>query len=241
MTDALDQARGLLASARRVVAFSGAGVSAESGIPTYRSGPNALWSVEQFEKYANPRGYRAHLPDSYRWYRARAATVAAAKPNPAHEALAKLESRVPELLLVTQNVDGLHVRAGSRNVIELHGNLREARCDGCGHRMSWADTTESPSCPACGGTLRPDVVMFEEMLPEGALEAARDAARHCDVLLSIGTSAQVWPAAELPLLAQRAGAAVLVINPDLTDQPWGHGVLHIEGKAGDVVPALTEW
>jgi NAD-dependent deacetylase len=238
VTSALDRAREVLHSARRVVAFSGAGVSAESGIPTYRSGTDGFWSAQQFERYANPRGYRAHLPDSYRWYRARAAGVAAAQPNPAHLALAQMERTIPELLLVTQNVDGLHVRAGSRNVIELHGHLREARCDTCVSRVPWADAPEEPLC-ACGGMLRPDVVMFEEMLSEAALSRARQASRLCDVLLSIGTSAQVWPAAELPLLAAGAGAWVVVINPDLDGQPTGPRVIALRGRAGEVLPQLA--
>ena len=240
MTSALDRARSALRSAGRVVAFSGAGVSAESGIPTYRTGSDALWSAEKFERYANPRGYRANLPDSYRWYRDRALGVAKAAPNPAHLALVRLESLVPELMVVTQNVDGLHVRAGSRDVVELHGHLREARCDGCDRRVPWAHAPDDPRCAACGGLLRPDVVMFEEMLSEDALTRARDAARRCDVLLTIGTSAQVWPAAELPLIARESGATVIVVNPDLTGQPTGERVIALAGRAGDVLPRLVD-
>jgi NAD-dependent deacetylase len=240
VSSVLDRARDVLRRARRVVAFSGAGVSAESGIPTYRTGSDALWSAEKFERFANPGGYRAHLPDSYRWYRDRAAGVAAAQPNPAHLALVRLESIVPDVLVVTQNVDGLHVRAGSRNVIELHGHLREARCDGCGSRLPWANAPDAPRCNACGGMLRPDVVMFEEMLSEEALSAARNAARRCDVLLSVGTSALVWPAAELPLIAAASGAWVIVINPDLTGQPTGERVIGLRGAAGATLPRLID-
>ena len=239
MTGPLDRAREVLGRARCVVAFSGAGVSAESGIPTYRSGRDALWSAEHFERYANPEGYRAHLPDSWRWYRDRAAGVATALPNAAHHALARLETSIPELLVVTQNVDGLHVRAGSRNVIELHGHLRDARCGECGVRVPWSDAPDDARCAACAGVLRPDVVMFGELLPEAALATARSTARRCDVLLSIGTSAQVWPAAELPLLAAAGGAWVLVINPDLSGQPRGERVIALEGRAGDVLPRLV--
>jgi NAD-dependent deacetylase len=239
VTSGLDRAREIIRAAQRIVAFSGAGVSAESGIPTYRTGSDALWSAEKFERYANPRGYRAHLPDSYRWYRDRAAGVAQAQPNPAHLALVRLEALVPELLVVTQNVDGLHVRAGSRKVIELHGHLREARCDACDRRIPWADAPDDPRCASCGGMLRPEVVMFEEMLPEDALRAARAAARNCDVLLTIGTSAQVWPAAELPLLAAGVGAWVIVVNPDLTGQPAGGRVIALQGRAGDILPQLV--
>ena len=146
MTSLLDRARSALHGARRVVAFSGAGVSAESGIPTYRTGSDALWSAEKFERYANPQGYRAHLPDSYRWYRDRALGVSTARPNPAHQALVRLGSLVPELLVVTQNVDGLHVRAGSRDVVELHGHLREAICRACEVRIPWAEAPDEPRC-----------------------------------------------------------------------------------------------
>jgi NAD-dependent deacetylase len=238
VTPALVRVRDIVRDARSAVAFSGAGVSAESGIATYRTGSDALWSAANFERFANPRGYRANLPDSYRWYRARAAEVAAAQPNPAHVALARLEAIVPEMLVVTQNVDGLHARAGSRNLIELHGHLREARCDRCPARLPWADAPDTPTCPTCGGMLRPDVVMFEEMLSKAALSEARNAARRCDVLLSIGTSAQVWPAAELPLIAATSGAWVIVINPDLAGQPNGDRVIGIQGRAGDIVPRL---
>ena len=240
MTDFIAAARERLRSARRVVAFSGAGVSAESGISTYRSGADGLWSAQHFEKYANPRGYHAHLPDSYRWYRDRARTVAAAQPNAAHLALAALESRVPAVQVVTQNVDGLHLRAGSTQVIELHGHLRDAFCESCGDRVPWAEAPEAPRC-VCGGTMRPAVVMFDEMLPENALSAARDAAESCDVLLTIGTSAQVWPAAELPLIARDAGACVVVVNPDLAGQPDGRNVIRLAGRAAEIVPQLTAW
>lgn len=237
MDDALLRARAVLASARRVVAFSGAGVSAESGIPTYRGDADSLWSAGNFERFANPRGYRRHLPESYRWYRERAIAVARAQPNPAHHSLAQLEARVPDFTLVTQNVDSLHLRAGSKNVIEIHGHLRDARCDDCGRRIPWAQAPDHHDC-VCGGMLRPDVVMFEEMLDERALARAQDAARRAEVLLSIGTSAQVWPAAELPLIAQESGAQVVIVNPDLAGQPAGPSVIGLEGRAGEVLPRL---
>lgn len=239
MSDALRTASELIGDAGRLVVFSGAGVSAESGIPTYRSGKDALWSAADFERYANPRGYHAHLPESYRWYRERALGVARAEPNPAHHAVVALEQIVPHLLVVTQNVDGLHVRAGSRDVIELHGHLREARCDGCRARRPWRETGSDPACPGCAMPLRPDVVMFGEMLDEAELTRARSEAGRCDVLLSIGTSAQVWPAAEMPLIAQAAGAWVVIVNPDLEGQPTGERILHLAGRAGEVLPRLV--
>ena len=236
---AFDQAAEILASARSIVVFTGAGMSAESGIPTYRSGGDALWTSAHFDRYANPDGYREHLPDSYEWYRGRAAAVKAARPNAGHFAIAKLATVVDELTVVTQNVDGLHLRAGSTNVVELHGHLREARCAQCARHLSWDLAPEAPVCDRCGGMLRPCVVMFEEMLDEGVLDAAREAATHCDLLLSVGTSNLVWPARELPLLARDAGARVIIVNTDLWGQPSGEGVLHIQGRAGDVLPSLV--
>ena len=235
----IDEAAALLREAERVVVFTGAGVSAESGIPTYRSGDDAFWTAEKFERYANPRGYRAHLPDSYRWYRERALGVAAAAPNPGHHAVVDLASRVRQLLVVTQNVDGLHIRAGSADVIELHGHLRSARCDGCGIEVQWSDAPDDPCCAGCRGLLRPNVVMFGEMLSETDLERAREAAADCDVLISAGTSNLVWPAKELPDIARAGAAALIIVNPDLTGQPWGHGVVQLEGRAGDLLPRIV--
>jgi NAD-dependent deacetylase len=235
----LDRARTLARAARRVVVFTGAGISAESGIPTYRSGNDALWSSEQFERYANPRGYRAHLPESFEWYRQRALAAAAARPNAGHLAIALLAERVAALTVVTQNVDGLHLRAGSPDVIELHGHLREARCDACDARVAWDVAPGRPSCERCGGMLRPAVVMFEEMLDETTLFRARAVTASCDLLVSVGTSNLVWPARELPMVAHDAGAWVIIVNTDLRGQPAGERVLHVQGRAGDVLPRLT--
>lgn len=236
---ALERGAEILAGARSIVAFTGAGMSAESGIPTYRSGDDALWSSKHFDDYANPTGYREHLPASYEWYRGRARAVASAQPNPGHRAIARLASLVPQIMVVTQNIDGLHLRAGSANVLELHGHLREARCASCEWHIPWDVAPETPVCARCGGMLRPCVVMFEEMLDEGVLDAAREAAERCDLFISVGTSNLVWPARELPLLARDAGAQVLIVNTDLWGQPSGERVLHIEGRAGDVLPALV--
>jgi NAD-dependent deacetylase len=235
----LTDAASILKNVRSVVVFTGAGISAESGIPTYRSGADGLWSAQNMAKYANPRGYRANLPDSYEWYRKRAEGVAAAEPNAGHVAIATMANRVSRLTLVTQNIDGLHHRAGSRDVVELHGNLREARCDDCGLHIPWSDAPSRPVCTTCGGMLRPDVVMFEEMLPVQAMERAQEASSSADMLISVGTSNQVWPAAELPLIARRSGAAVVIVNPDLDGQPVGRRVSYLRGLAGEVLPALV--
>ena len=230
----------LLSTARSVVVFTGAGVSAESGVPTYRSGSDGLWSAQNMQRFANPRGYRANLPESYEWYRARAQGVRAVEPNAAHQAIAELADLVPTLTVVTQHLDNLHQRAGSRNVIELHGHLRTVRCDRCPSRIDWAEAPPTPVCAACGGMLRPEVVMFEEILPEDAVRAAMAAAESCDLLLSVGTSNQVWPAAEIPLVALRSGAAVAIVNPDMEGQPVHQRVAPLVGSAARILPHLLE-
>jgi NAD-dependent deacetylase len=240
MTTPLHEAARLLAGARAVVVFTGAGVSAESGVPTYRSGADGLWSVQNMARYANPRGYRANLPESYAWYRARAESLAAVQPNAAHHAIARMTSLVPRPTVITQNIDSLHQRAGSRDVIELHGHLRSARCDGCQARFDWTTAPTEPRCPDCSGMLRPDVVMFEEMLPEDACSAAWAAARTADVLLSVGTSNQVAPASDLPLVALQCGASVIIVNPDMNGQPSHGRTVKLAGLAGTVVPDLVE-
>lgn len=238
--DALSVVADRLRTAKSVVVFTGAGISAESGLPTFRSGADATWKNEDIARYANPRGYRKHSRDAYAWYSMRARTARSVQPNPGHGAIVEIERRVPDFLLVTQNVDGLHHRAGSSNVIELHGSLREARCFECGVKREWPDPPGDPVCASCGGLLRPDVVMFEEMLPPGAMERAAEAASACDVFISVGTSSQVWPAAELPHVAAASGAAVAIVNPDMDGQlPESGSVVHLRAAAGDALPRLV--
>lgn len=235
----LSAAADLLRSARAVVVFTGAGVSAESGISTYRGEGDGLWSRQNMERFANPWGYAKHLPDSYEWYRARALGLADKEPNAAHLALAQLTNLVPDLAVVTQNIDSLHQRAGSRHVVELHGNLREVRCSDCGHRLPWSDAPVTPICKVCRGMIRPDVVMFSEDLPSLELEAARKKSMDCDVMLSVGTSNEVWPAAELPRITLNAGSTLIIVNPDLSGQPKHHRVIGIEQTAGKALPTIV--
>ena len=230
----------LVRAAESIVVFTGAGVSAESGVPTYRSGADGLWSRQNMERFANPTGYAKNLPESYEWYRARARGVSGVEPNPAHYAIAEMETRVPQFTLVTQNIDSLHQRAGSRNVIELHGHLRQFRCDACGRHVASESAPDRPVCASCAGMLRPCVVMFYENLPEDALETARRAASACDVLISVGTSNQVWPAAELPGVTLAAGGAVVIVNPDLDGQPLHRRVVGIPSAAGTALPAILK-
>jgi len=231
-----------LRTARSVAVLTGAGVSAESGIPTFRDALTGLWARYRPEDLATPEAFARNPSLVWSWYRMRRELVAHAEPNAAHRALAALEAEVPRFTLVTQNVDGLHRRAGSERVIELHGSLARARCSREGTVLeAWDETGgETPSCGACGALLRPDVVWFGEPLPGDALRAAEIAARNCDLFLSIGTSNLVEPAASLPWRAAAAGAEVVVINPDMDGQRSGPGIHHLIGPAGDLLPALVE-
>ena len=233
------RAAALIREAKSVVVFTGAGISAESGVPTYRSGADGLWSRQNMERFANPAGYAANLPDAYEWYKARAHGVSSVEPNAGHRAIVALAQVVPTLTVVTQNIDSLHQRAGSRDVIELHGHLREFRCDSCGHHVSWDSAPAAASCSKCGGMLRPCVVMFYENLPEEALRSARSAAEQADVLLSVGTSNQVWPAAELPQVTLNSGGTVVIVNPEMEGQPIHRRVIGIPGAAGVILPEIV--
>jgi NAD-dependent deacetylase len=235
--DAVDRLR----AARHVAVLTGAGVSAESGIPTFRDALTGLWARYRPEDLATPEAFARDPALVWSWYEWRHGLVARAEPNSAHRALARLESLVARLTLVTQNVDGLHQRAGSSAVWELHGSLLRARCSGgCAGRGPWPAGHDRPlPCRRCGAPLRPDVVWFGEPLPEQAITAARDAARACDVFLSVGTSNLVEPAASLPWMAARAGALVLVVNPTEQGQPAGPSVRHLTGPAGVVLPELV--
>ncbi|HET7040260.1 MAG TPA: Sir2 family NAD-dependent protein deacetylase, partial [Gemmatimonadales bacterium] len=177
----------------------------------------------------------------WRWYEWRHGLVTRAEPNAAHRALVRLESLVPGFTLVTQNVDGLHQRAGSAGVRELHGSLLRARCSaGCAERVAWpAGLDAPPPCRRCGAPLRPDVVWFGEALPEEPLAAAWEAAERCDVFLSVGTSNLVQPAASLPWIAARRGAFVIVLNPVAEGQGTGPTIRHLSGAAGMVLPELV--
>jgi NAD-dependent deacetylase len=229
-----------LASANRVTVLTGAGVSAESGVPTFRDAQTGLWAKYSPEELATPRAFQRNPRLVWDWYAWRRQLVAKAKPNPAHLALVELESAFPKFELITQNVDGLHQRAGSAKVIELHGNITRTKCFNEGTIVSqWEDTGEvPPKCPQCGGLLRPDVVWFEETLPELEMAAAARASKNCDVFFSIGTSSLVYPAAALPTEALRSGATVVEINPQRTPfTPQAHFALN--GAAGIVLPELV--
>ena len=229
------------AAAKTVAVLTGAGVSAESGVPTFRDARTGLWAKFRPEELATPRAFRRHPRLVWEWYQWRRKLVADAKPNPAHLALAEMEKLFPRFHLITQNVDGLHQRAGSRQVIELHGNITRTKCFDEGTIVStWKDTGDvPPKCPACGGWLRPDVVWFEEPMPEAEMEQATAASTTCDIFLSIGTSTVVYPAAALPSEALRGGATLVEINPQPTPLT-AQAHFALAGAAGVVLPQLLK-
>ncbi|CAG0931082.1 MAG: NAD-dependent protein deacylase [Rhodocyclaceae bacterium] len=228
-----------LAAARRVAVLTGAGISAESGIPTFRDALTGLWANYDPQELATPEGFARNPRLVWDWYAERRARIAAVRPNPGHLALAALERRFEHFTLVTQNIDSLHQRAGSRTVVELHGNIARVKCSREEIVVGDFALDESPPRCHCGAYLRPDVVWFGEMLPAGAMAQAEEAAEHCEVFLSIGTSAQVYPAAELPLRALSSGATVVEINPECTALTR-HAHFALQGAAGEVLSQLQE-
>lgn len=213
----------LLRNAQHVVVFTGAGASAESGIPTFRDALTGLWERFDPAQLATPEAFRADPSLCWGWYEWRRLKVIQAQPNGAHFAIAELAKHVSRLTVVTQNVDDLHERAGSQGVIHLHGSLHSPRCIDCGHSYQLPESLEAlpeagsriepPRCRTCDGYVRPGVVWFGEILPEDAWRAGIEAAEECDLFLSIGTSGMVYPAAEIPLRALGHGATVAHVNP----------------------------
>lgn len=238
--DDIAKAAELLAAATRPVGFTGAGVSAESGIPTFR-GAGGLWEQFRIEDVATPEAFERNPRMVWEFYNLRRRAVFQAQPNAAHTAFARLEEIFPAFVLITQNVDRLHQRAGSRRVIELHGNLCETRCTNCGRvdDKSGVELGDLPRCEACGGLLRPAVVWFGEPLPPGAWAQAEEAANRADCMIVVGTSAQVYPAAGLVAMAKRHGAAILEINLEPTPvTPLAD--VSIFGRAAEILPAVVD-
>ena len=226
-------------NARNVLVLTGAGVSAESGVPTFRGGgDSAVWKGLPFDIIASATMVERNLPAVWDWFDYRRGVLASLLPNPAHYAIARWQGRFPQFTLVTQNVDGLHCAAGSRDVIELHGSIWRARCVACGERFEIAREGKRPAeCFSCGDSLRPDVVLFGEMLPAGGFELAAQRASECELCFVIGTSALVYPAAGLPELAKISGAYVVEVNPERTFLSDLCDVV-LTGKAGEVLPLL---
>lgn len=239
----IQHAAELLSSARRGLALTGAGVSAESGIPTFR-GEGGLWTKYDPVKVASINYFMADPAAYWKVSKERGSVALAAKPNPAHEALARLESEGHISAVATQNTDGLHQDSGSKRVIELHGSGRMVECLDCGHReprsvvQKRLEVEMPPRCVSCGGTLlKPTVVLFGEPMPQAAVQEAFRLARQADVMLVVGSSLVVFPAAEVPLVAVRAGAAMIVINAEPTPVDRLAEIV-IQGRAGEVLPEI---
>ena len=229
----------LLIPSTRVVVLTGAGISAESGVPTFR-GQDGLWNQYRVEDLATPQAFAVHPKRVWEWYSWRRELISRIEPNPGHLAVAKFERFFSDFCLVTQNVDGLHDRAGNKRILRLHGDIWEVRCVSCG--LSRIDCQAVlPSLPPlceCGGMLRPGVVWFGEMLPVDVFEQAVGATRSCDLFFSVGTSAQVFPAAQLPGIAKQHGAYVVEVNIEPSAAAGkAHEVLL--GKAGEILPTLA--
>ncbi len=240
--DDLVRAAGHLANARRVVVSTGAGMSKESGIPTFRDAMEGLWAEFDPQALATEAGFRANPRRVWGWYAWRRRRVTEARPHAGHLAVTELQRILPSVTVVTQNVDGLHAEAGTADVVELHGNIRRVRCLDRGHPFSGdipeGEDIDPPPCPQCGSPLRPDVVWFGEMLPEAAVARAWEEAERCDALLLVGTSGTVWPAAELPHVARRGGAAIIEVNPEPSELT-GLADVFLRGAAGAILPPLV--
>jgi NAD-dependent deacetylase len=239
ITYPLLNAAAALSAARHVCVLTGAGISAESGVPTFRDAQTGLWAKYRPEDLETPEAFARDPRRIWEWYEWRRELVRRVEPNAGHRTLVQLANRVPRLTLVTQNVDGLHQRAGSTSVIEYHGNILRDRCSAEGTLAGRSTLSISglPECARCGELLRPDVVWFGEAIPRQALLAADAAAADCDVFLSVGTSALVYPAAGLAEVALRRGVPVIEINPNATDLTPRADVV-LAGPAGNVLPAL---
>jgi NAD-dependent deacetylase len=237
----VDSASRILSGVRRLAVLTGAGMSAESGVPTFRDAQTGLWSRFDPMQLASPEGFRADPPLVWRWYAWRRELVSRAEPNAGHRALAAAAPRFDALQVVTQNVDGLHQRAGSRDVLEVHGNIVRSRCfDDCGVVIARPDELpagEPPRCPRCGSWLRPDVIWFGEMLDPEVLEEAERRCCDAEAVLVVGTSGLVYPAAGLPLRARRAGAKVIIVNPQASEIDSVADVL-VRGTAAESLPLL---
>lgn len=236
----LETARDKLQKAKCVVVLTGAGVSAESGVPTFR-GDGGLWRTYRATDLATPEAFERDPVTVWEFYLWRRRLISGCEPNPAHRAIAFLEEQVPYFILITQNVDGLHKKAGSRRILEIHGNIWRARCSRCGVRREDCrlEMDIPPRCEICGGFERPDVVWFGESLDSNVLQCAMDALMKADVLLVVGTSGVVEPAASFGRFAASRGAYVVEVNLERTpNSPYYE--CSILGKAGEILPQLVK-
>jgi len=230
-----------LRSVARFTVLTGAGVSKESGLRTFRDKMDGLWAEYRPDDLATYEAFQQTPELVWEFYAMRRLKAGEVEPNNGHFGLAEIERQVSHFTLITQNVDGLHQRAGNKNVVELHGNIMRVKCsNSCGVLTEWEEEAgKIPTCPTCGARLRPDVIWFGEMLPCDELETAVQAARTCGVFISIGTSGLVQPAATLPLLAKKNGAVIIEINTEAT--PLTPLVDYcLRGKSGEIIPALVK-
>jgi NAD-dependent deacetylase len=237
----IDRLAGEIIASRQVIALTGAGVSVESGIPDFRSA-GGLWSRYDPEEYAHIDGFRRDPVKIWNMLREIIAVIGTATPNPGHRALAELEAMGHLSCIITQNVDGLHQEAGSRNVIEFHGSNRFLICPRCGFREKTErfDTLHTiPRCPACSAVLKPDVVFFGEAIPANAMAKAFDEADRADLVLVIGTSAVVYPASGIPSTARRHGAKIVEINLEETELTRHATDYFIKGVFGETLPRIV--
>ncbi len=238
----LDRAAKMIERAEYVIAFTGAGISAESGVPTFR-GKGGLWEKYKPEEIATPEAFERDPRRVWEWYKWRMELIARTKPNPGHIALARMEEAGIVKAIITQNVDGLHQRAGSKNVLELHGSIWRVRCvnPSCGYRATIREPPKEipPRCPRCGSLLRPDVVWFGEPLPSRVWEQAVIEAGNADLVIVVGTSGVVMPAAMIPLLVKQHGGVIIEVNVEPSNITVSADVF-LRGKAGVVLPKLAE-
>lgn len=244
---AIQSAAKLIHEAKTIAVLTGAGVSKESGVPTFRDAMDGLWAQYNPQDLATPYAFKANPKLVWDWYTWRREMVAKAKPNAGHEALAKLET-LKDLTIITQNVDDLHEQAGSRDVIHLHGNIATCKCfDNCQGNptiidiktLSYDKEAGPPLCPHCGAYVRPNVVWFSEMLPTYELNRANEISQLCDLMIVVGTSGLVSPAADLPRVAKQQGAKILEVNPD-TSTISRYADIHLEGASGLMLPQVLE-
>lgn len=242
MNEQLSRIKEKLSQAKKVCVLTGAGVSAESGVPTFRcGGESAVWKGMPFDEISSARMVRENLPEVWEWFDYRRGVLQKCQPNAAHESLVRLESGKNDFLLVTQNVDGLHAQAGSLKIIELHGSIQRGRCTKCGlkYEMLPSQIPHDPDiCDVCDAPVRPDIVLFGEFLPEGYFETAARFASECDFFLCIGTSAVVYPAASLAEIAKTNGAFCVEINPEETLNSTFFDIA-LRGRAGEILPQIV--
>jgi len=228
--------------AKNLVVLTGAGISSESGIPTFRDAQTGLWEKYDPKELATPIAFRNNPKLVWKWYLWRRKLIQNSKPNKGHKALAEFERKITRQgnswFLVTQNVDGFHQLAGSKSVLEIHGNIMNQKCSICGAKsienFNWTPTKEIPNCNHCSGLIRPDVTWFGEDLPRSAVQLAWEKSSHCDLFFSIGTSSNVQPAASLPLVAKHNNAIIVEINLETTPLT-PHVDYFLKGQSGQVL------